>query len=109
MPFSNESIIINIKCFTTLKYIKDASWRIGGNMYKIIRAEELTTNIYLMEVEAPRVAKKCEPGQFVIVRMDEEGERIRCCETFRIAHRGQHLLCIHGVCSCLCPWHYTFP
>ena len=45
-------------------------------MYKIIRAEELTTNIYLMEVEAPRVAKKCLPGQFVIVRMDEEGERI---------------------------------
>ena len=45
-------------------------------MYKIIRAEELTTNIYLMEVEAPRVAKKCEPGQFVIVRMDEDGERI---------------------------------
>ena len=45
-------------------------------MYKIIRAEELTTNIYLMEVEAPRVAKKCLPGQFVIVRMDEDGERI---------------------------------
>ena len=45
-------------------------------MYKIIRAEELTTNIYLMEVEAPRVAKKCLPGQFVIVRMNEEGERI---------------------------------
>ena len=45
-------------------------------MYKIIRAEELTTNIYLMEVEAPRVAKKCQPGQFVIVRMDEDGERI---------------------------------
>ena len=44
-------------------------------MYKIIRAEELTTNIYLMEVEAPRVAKKCQPGQFVIVRMDEEGEQ----------------------------------
>ena len=45
-------------------------------MYKIIRAEELTTNIYLMEVEAPRVAKKCLPGQFVIVRMSEDGERI---------------------------------
>jgi ferredoxin--NADP+ reductase len=45
-------------------------------MYKIIRAEELTTNIYLMDVVAPRVAKKCQPGQFVIVRMDEEGERI---------------------------------
>ena len=50
--------------------------RMEESMYNIIRAEELTTNIYLMEVEAPRVAKKCEPGQFVIVRMDEEGERI---------------------------------
>ncbi len=45
-------------------------------MYKIIRAEELTTNIYLMDVEAPRAAKKCEPGQFIIVRTDENGERI---------------------------------
>jgi len=45
-------------------------------MYKILKAEELTTNIYLMEVEAPRVAKSCNPGQFVIVRMNEEGERI---------------------------------
>ena len=45
-------------------------------MYKIVKAKELTTNIYLMEVEARRVAKACEPGQFVIVRMDEDGERI---------------------------------
>ena len=45
-------------------------------MYKIIRAAELTANIYLMDVEAPRVAKKCEPGQFIIVRTDEDGERI---------------------------------
>lgn len=45
-------------------------------MYKILKAEELTTNIYLMDVEAPRVAKSCQPGQFVIVRMDEDGERI---------------------------------
>lgn len=45
-------------------------------MYKILRAEELTTNIFLMEVEAKRVAKSCQPGQFVIVRSDEEGERI---------------------------------
>ena len=45
-------------------------------MYKILEARELTTNIYLMEVEAKRVAKSCMPGQFVIVRMDEEGERI---------------------------------
>ena len=45
-------------------------------MYKIIKAEELASNIYLMDVEAPRVAKSCQPGQFVIVRMDEDGERI---------------------------------
>lgn len=45
-------------------------------MYKILEAEELTTNIYLMVVEAPRVAKSCLPGQFIIVRTDENSERI---------------------------------
>ncbi len=45
-------------------------------MYKIVKAEELTTNIYLMEVEAARIAKACQPGQFIIARMDEDGERI---------------------------------
>jgi len=45
-------------------------------MYKILRAEELTTNIYLFEVEAKRTAKACLPGQFVIVRVSDEDERI---------------------------------
>ena len=45
-------------------------------MYKILKSEKLAANIYLMDVEAPRVAKHCEPGQFVIVKMDEKGERI---------------------------------
>ncbi|MGN0425541.1 MAG: sulfide/dihydroorotate dehydrogenase-like FAD/NAD-binding protein [Acetatifactor sp.] len=45
-------------------------------MYKIVKKEELTTNIFLMDVEAKRVAKSCLPGQFVIVRTDEAGERI---------------------------------
>ena len=45
-------------------------------MYKILKAEELTINIFLMEVEASRVAKACLPGQFIIVRMDADGERI---------------------------------
>ncbi|MGN0306836.1 MAG: NAD-binding oxidoreductase, partial [Lachnospiraceae bacterium] len=45
-------------------------------MYKIKRAKKLAENIYLMDVEAPRVAKKCQPGQFIIVRIDDEGERI---------------------------------
>ena len=45
-------------------------------MYKILNAKELTTNIYQMEVEAKRVAKSCNPGQFIIARMDADGERI---------------------------------
>ena len=45
-------------------------------MYKILEAKELAANIYLMVVEAGRVAKSCQPGQFIIVRMDEDGERI---------------------------------
>lgn len=45
-------------------------------MYQILQAKELTANIYQMEVKAPRVAKSCQPGQFVIVRIDEDGERI---------------------------------
>lgn len=45
-------------------------------MYKIVKAEKLADKIYLMDVEAPRVAKHCLPGQFVIVKMDDKGERI---------------------------------
>lgn len=45
-------------------------------MYKIQKAEKLASNIFLMEVEAPRVAKSCEPGQFIIAKTDERGERI---------------------------------
>ena len=45
-------------------------------MYNILEAKELAANIYLMVVEAGRVAKSCQPGQFIIVRMDEDGERI---------------------------------
>ena len=45
-------------------------------MYRILKAEKLADKIYLMNVEAPRVARHCEPGQFVIVKMDEKGERI---------------------------------
>lgn len=45
-------------------------------MYKITKKEALTSNIFLMDIEAPRVAKNCYPGQFIIVKMDEKGERI---------------------------------
>ncbi len=45
-------------------------------MYQILEAKELANSIYLFEVEAKRCAASCEPGQFVIVRTTEDGERI---------------------------------
>ena len=45
-------------------------------MYKIIRKEVLNPSVSLIEVEAPYIAKKAEPGQFIILRIDEKGERI---------------------------------
>lgn len=45
-------------------------------MYKIVGKRLLAPNIYLMDVEAPRVAKAAKPGQFLIVKMHEKGERI---------------------------------
>lgn len=45
-------------------------------MYKIIRKESLNNTVTLMEIYAPLVARKAEPGQFIILRVDEEGERI---------------------------------
>jgi ferredoxin/flavodoxin---NADP+ reductase len=45
-------------------------------MYKIVRKEILNSSVKLMEIEAPYVAKKAEPGQFIIFRINEDGERI---------------------------------
>ncbi len=45
-------------------------------MYKIIKKKELNPTVTLMEISAPLVAKKAEPGQFIILRVDDEGERI---------------------------------
>lgn len=45
-------------------------------MYKILNKRELAPNVFSMEIQAPRVAKSCLPGQFVIVKVDEKAERI---------------------------------
>ena len=45
-------------------------------MFKILEAEQLSANVYKQVILAPRVAKSCEPGQFIILRVDENGERI---------------------------------
>ena len=45
-------------------------------MYKIVRKKELNASVTLLEVEAPFIAKKAKAGQFIIFRLDEEGERV---------------------------------
>ena len=45
-------------------------------MYKILKKESLNDTVTLMEIEAPLVAAKAQPGQFIILRVDENGERI---------------------------------
>ncbi|MBR6681377.1 MAG: sulfide/dihydroorotate dehydrogenase-like FAD/NAD-binding protein, partial [Clostridia bacterium] len=45
-------------------------------MYKIVTKKSLNPTVTQMEIEAPLVAKKAKPGQFIILRVDEDGERI---------------------------------
>ena len=45
-------------------------------MFKIVRKDELRPMVTLYEIEAPMIAKKAHPGQFIILRVTEDGERI---------------------------------
>ncbi len=45
-------------------------------MYKILMKQQLAPNVKLLEIEAPLIARKAQPGQFVILRLNENGERI---------------------------------
>ena len=45
-------------------------------MYKIVKKKSLNPTVTLMEIDAPLIAKQAEPGQFIILRVDENGERI---------------------------------
>jgi ferredoxin--NADP+ reductase len=45
-------------------------------LYKILLRQDLVPNIHLFKLDAPAIAKKAQPGQFVVVRIDEKGERI---------------------------------
>ena len=57
-------------------------------MYQILSKEMLTPAICRMEVEAPRLAAAAQPGQFLIVRADEKGERIPLTISDFDAERG---------------------
>jgi len=45
-------------------------------VYKILERQDLVPGIHLFKVDAPKVARKAKPGQFVVIRIDEKGERI---------------------------------
>ena len=45
-------------------------------MFKIVRKKELNASVTLMDIEAPFIAKKAKAGQFIIFRIDEQGERV---------------------------------
>ena len=45
-------------------------------MYKVLQKQDLVPNVHLFKIAAPDVAKKAQPGQFVVIRIDERGERI---------------------------------
>ena len=45
-------------------------------MFKIVNAQKLNDDVFRLDVEAPFVAKKAKAGQFIIIRIDEQGERV---------------------------------
>ena len=45
-------------------------------MFRIVRKEALKPTVVLFEIEAPMIARKAQPGQFIILRVDENGERV---------------------------------
>jgi glutamate synthase (NADPH/NADH) small chain len=68
-------------------------------MYKIVERKELAPSIFLMEIEAPRVAKSAKPGQFVIVKIDEQGERVPLTVCDYNAEKGTVTIVIQAVGS----------
>ncbi|MFT5872438.1 MAG: ferredoxin--NADP+ reductase, partial [Clostridium sp.] len=69
-------------------------------MYKIIEKRALAPQIFLMSIEAPRVAKSARPGQFIIIKMDEKGERLPLTISDFDAERGTVTIVVQTIgCS----------
>jgi len=66
-------------------------------MYEIVTKQELAPNIYLIELAAEDVAKKAKPGQFVILRLDEKGERIPLTIAGIDLEKGTVATAVHSV------------
>jgi len=66
-------------------------------MFKVIDSSMIVPNIHLLTVEAPAVASQAKPGQFVILRAEEEGERIPLSLSDWDAQRGTITVCIMNI------------
>ncbi len=66
-------------------------------MFKIVQARFLAENIKMFEIEAPRIAKKRKAGQFVIIRLDEHGERIPLTIADSDLQKGTITIIVQGV------------
>jgi len=66
-------------------------------MYEIVAKQEVAPNIYLIEIAAEDVAKKSQPGQFVILRLDEKGERIPLTIAGINLEKGTVATAVHSV------------
>ncbi|HGY55509.1 MAG TPA: sulfide/dihydroorotate dehydrogenase-like FAD/NAD-binding protein [Caldithrix abyssi] len=66
-------------------------------MFKIVKAEFLAQDIKLFQIEAPRIAKKRKAGQFVIIRLDEHGERIPLTIADSDPEKGTITIVVQGV------------
>jgi len=66
-------------------------------MFKIVQAEFLAENIKRLEIEAPRIARKRKAGQFVIIRLDEHGERVPLTIADSDTTKGTITLIVQGI------------
>jgi len=66
-------------------------------MYEIVAKQEVAPNIYLIEIAAEDVAKKSQPGQFVILRLDDKGERIPLTIAGIDLEKGTVATAVHSV------------
>lgn len=65
----------NVLCIN-IEILDKTNLQRNEQMYKILRKKVLNPTVTLMDIDAPMIAKKAEPGQFIILRVDEDGERI---------------------------------
>jgi ferredoxin--NADP+ reductase len=66
-------------------------------MFKVLSKQQLSPDVFRMELEAPLIAKKRKPGQFIILRVDENGERIPLTIADANAQKGTLTLCFQTV------------